>query len=64
MSSLEQEEPEVAATAVVGIAKLMLAGMVTDEEVRPSIAPRCYPVALNSATSCADFEPPRTAVLC
>jgi condensin complex subunit 3 len=33
MSSLEQEEPEVAATAVVGIAKLMLAGMVTDEEV-------------------------------
>jgi condensin complex subunit 3 len=33
MSSLEQEEPEVAATAVVGTAKLMLAGMVTDEEV-------------------------------
>lgn len=40
MSSLEQEEPEVAATAVVGIAKLMLAGMVTDEEVRYRVARR------------------------
>jgi condensin complex subunit 3 len=34
LNSLEQEEPDVAATAVVGIAKLILAGMVTNEEVR------------------------------
>jgi condensin complex subunit 3 len=33
-SSLDQEDPRVAATAVVGIAKLILSGMVTDEEVR------------------------------
>ncbi|BGP37334.1 chromosome condensation complex Condensin, subunit G [Rhodotorula kratochvilovae] len=32
-SSLDQEDPRAAATAVVGIAKLMLAGMVTDEEI-------------------------------
>lgn len=32
-SSLDQEDPQAAATAVVGIAKLMLSGMVTDEEV-------------------------------
>jgi len=32
-SSLDQEDPKVAATAVVGIAKLTLSGMVTDEEV-------------------------------
>ncbi|GAA5893397.1 hypothetical protein JCM5296_004865 [Sporobolomyces johnsonii] len=32
-SSLDQEDPHVAATAVVGIAKLMLSGMVTDEEI-------------------------------
>lgn len=32
-SSLDQEDPRVAATAVVGIAKLILSGMVTDEEV-------------------------------
>lgn len=33
LSSLEHEEPATAATAVVGIAKLMLSDMVTDEEV-------------------------------
>ncbi|GAA5998124.1 condensin subunit YCG1 [Rhodotorula paludigena] len=32
-SSLDQEDPQAAATAVVGIAKLMLSGMVTDEEI-------------------------------
>ncbi|GAA5963743.1 hypothetical protein JCM3765_006835 [Sporobolomyces pararoseus] len=32
-SSLDQEDPRVAATAVVGIAKLILSGMVTDEEI-------------------------------
>ncbi|GAA5841466.1 hypothetical protein JCM9279_000662 [Rhodotorula babjevae] len=32
-SSLDQEDPRAAATAVVGIAKLMLAGMITDEEI-------------------------------
>ncbi|BGO88973.1 hypothetical protein NBRC10512_005103 [Rhodotorula toruloides] len=32
-SSLDQEDPKAAATAVVGIAKLMLSGMVTDEEI-------------------------------
>ncbi len=33
MNCLEAEEPEVLATSVVGIAKLMLSGMVTDEEI-------------------------------
>lgn len=33
MSSLEQEEADAVATSVVGIAKLVLSGMVTDEEV-------------------------------
>lgn len=32
-SSLDQEDPTAAATVVVGIAKLLLSGMVTDEEV-------------------------------
>mgnify|MGYP001608376808 FL=1 len=36
LNSLEQEEPEAVATAVVGIAKLMLSGVLTDEEVRRS----------------------------
>ncbi|KAL8290386.1 hypothetical protein RQP46_002644 [Phenoliferia psychrophenolica] len=33
VNSLNQEEPEVLATAIVGISKLMLSGMITDEEV-------------------------------
>ncbi|POY70728.1 hypothetical protein BMF94_6138 [Rhodotorula taiwanensis] len=32
-SSLDQEDPTAAATVVVGIAKLLLSGMVTDEEI-------------------------------
>ncbi|GAA5901902.1 condensin subunit YCG1 [Sporobolomyces salmoneus] len=32
-SSLDQEDPRAAATAVVGISKLILSGMVTDEEI-------------------------------
>lgn len=32
-SALDQEDPMAAATVVVGIAKLLLSGMVTDEEV-------------------------------
>lgn len=34
LDTLAAEEPGVAATAVVGVAKLMLSGMVTDEDVR------------------------------
>ncbi|BGP22271.1 condensin complex subunit 3 [Rhodotorula toruloides] len=37
-SSLDQEDPKAAATAVVGIAKLMLSGMVTDEEILARLA--------------------------
>ena len=36
LDTLAAEEPGVAATAVVGVAKLMLSGMVTDEDVRRS----------------------------
>ncbi|SCV72496.1 BQ2448_4033 [Microbotryum intermedium] len=33
MSSLEQEEPEAEATCVIGVCKLMLSTLVTDEEI-------------------------------
>jgi hypothetical protein len=38
-SALDQEDNRSAATAVVGIAKLLLSGMVTDEEVCPFFFP-------------------------
>lgn len=34
LDTLEQEDPDAGATAVVGISKLMLSGLITDEEVR------------------------------
>ncbi|KAK4702820.1 condensin complex subunit 3, partial [Phenoliferia sp. Uapishka_3] len=33
INSLNQEEPDVLATTIVGVSKLMLSGMITDEEV-------------------------------
>ncbi|KAK4056299.1 chromosome condensation complex Condensin, subunit G [Microbotryomycetes sp. JL221] len=38
MSSLEQEQPEAVATAVVGTAKLILSGAVSDEEILSRLA--------------------------
>lgn len=46
LNSLEQEEADVSATAVVGITKLMLAGMVTDHEVR------CFRFSLHRRALC------------
>jgi hypothetical protein len=34
LDMLEQEDADAGAAAVVGLAKLMLSGMITDEEVR------------------------------
>lgn len=36
LDTLEQDDPDAGATAVVGISKLMLSGLITDEEVRSS----------------------------
>ena len=63
VNSLNQEEPEVLATAIVGISKLMLSGMITDEDVG------CCFRHPHSARADPPFEPPgpqapRTRVLC
>jgi len=65
-SSLDQEDPRAAATAVVGIAKLMLAGMITDEEVRRSSLSLSNPSSLGAdadAQCPADPVAPRAPVL-
>jgi hypothetical protein len=63
-SSLDQEDPRVAATAVVGIAKLILSGMVTDEEVRSFLLFIDRERSPTSVVFETDFESTRAPLLC
>lgn len=70
LDTLEQEDPDAGATAVVGISKLMLSGLITDEEVRaPPLRSMRHPddgvqilnrlVLLYFASETADNQPLR-----